>query len=167
MSLSLSSLLSSSSSSSLSSMSSSSLLSSLPLLSISLLSRNYFDDDDNDNATIIFSLLKSMVGCCVVCSPSSATLPPSALLGARRVGAIADAFIAGRRALLLPISSRLSLHTHCQPLLAFTALINGWLLRPLSTPLSAAHFRHCPPCNPQLIWAHVPMSILRAQLFRR
>jgi hypothetical protein len=58
-------------------------------------------------------------------------LPPSALLGAYRLGAIADAFIASHHALLPPISSRLSLHSHCQPLLAFATLINGWLLHPL------------------------------------
>ncbi len=122
-------------------------------------------------ATNLISLLKSMVGCCVVCSPSSNTytLPPFALLvlGAHHLGAIADAFIVGCCALLLPISGRLSLHSHCQLLIAFAALINGWLLHPLSTPSSAARFRHCPPCNPLLIRAHICMSILRAQSSRR
>jgi hypothetical protein len=95
-----------------------------------------------------------------VCSPLPATLPPSALLGARRLGVIVDAFIADRRALLPPISCRLSLHSHRQPLLALAALINGWLLRPLSAPSSAARSHHCPPCPART-------SILRAPLSRR
>ena len=42
-----------------------------------------------------------------VCSPSPAMLPLSALLGARRLGVIVDAFIANCHALLPPISCRL------------------------------------------------------------
>jgi len=91
-----------------------------------------------------------------LCSPSPAALPPSALLGACHLGVIANAFIVNRRALLPPISCRLSLHSHRQPMLVFAALINGWLLCPLSAPSSAAHFRHCPSCNP------ARASILRA-----